>query len=190
MPELGAWICFCVNAGNLNELLCSKVSHCACDTFAQYEKIVLIFKELSNVFVLLNKLRLKGVLKSQRQASYIADYLLSLTDYQILLLHAFNFLLRFLVWEPQSYKGDANHLGDETFDVAVAVAWLLVKTDVFLDELRTKFLIFIALIVEHLFLLWLSFFLNLIYDLCDWWVFYIHNVEACEVVLVSQFDSF
>lgn len=65
---------------------------------------------------------MEGVLKSQGQASYIVDYLLSLTDYQILLLHAFNFLLRFLVREPQSHKGDADNLWDETFDVTVAVA--------------------------------------------------------------------
>ena len=61
------------------------------------------------------------MLKSQRQASYIVDYLLSLTDYQILLLNALHFLRRFLVREPQSYQRDANDLRDETFDVAVAV---------------------------------------------------------------------
>lgn len=100
MPEFCTRICFCVDLGNLNELLGNKVGHCTCDTFAQYEKIVLIFKELSDIFVLLYELRLEGVLESQGQASYIVDYLLSLTDYQILLLHAFNFLLRFLVGEP------------------------------------------------------------------------------------------
>lgn len=97
MSELSTGVCFCVDAGNLNELLSNKVGHCTCDTFAQYEKIVLIFKELSNIHVLLKELWLKGVLEPERQAPYIVDYLLSLTDYQILLLHTFNFLLRFLV---------------------------------------------------------------------------------------------
>lgn len=156
-----------MDAGNLNELLSNKVSHCTCDTFAQYEKIVLIFKELSNFLILLEELRLEGMLESQRQASYIVDYLLSLTDYQILLLHAFNFLLRLLVRKPQGYEGDADHLRDETLDIAVAVARFLVQTDVLLDELRTEFLIFIAFIVKHLHLLGLSFFLNLVYNLCD-----------------------
>lgn len=86
-----------MNAGNLNELLCNIIGHCTCDTLAKYEKIVLIFKELSDIFVLVNELWLEGMLKPQGQASYIVDYLLSLTDYQILLLHVFNFFLRFLV---------------------------------------------------------------------------------------------
>jgi hypothetical protein len=56
MSKFCAGICFSMDISHLNKFLSDKVCHSASYTLTENEKIILVFEELSDIFILVEEL--------------------------------------------------------------------------------------------------------------------------------------
>ena len=191
MPELSTGVRLGVDARNLVELVGDELIDHLASSFGEQENILLVFQEVGDLFVFLDVGGLQSLLGPQAEVSDILDDLFPLIDQVLALADGLEALLLLVVGEPEGDEGQADDLGHEALDVAVAVSGFLVEADVLvlfevvvLVEVRHAvrvdqdyWLVFIGLALD-----------DLVDHLGDGRVLYVHDVEAGEVGLVSHFQ--
>ena len=188
MSKFSTWVCFCMDLRNLIELASSKLRDKASCTFSKDEDVLLLLEELSHFFVDFDELWLQHFLRSQWKESNILNKLLPLVDDTLSFKDALHALLLLSVREPNCHKHHANNLRNKAFDIAVAMTCLLVKSNVFVDNLLVLRAILVCIEEDRWLLLsWRLLASNqLIDDSCDGRILNVDNVEAGKIVLVSK----
>lgn len=187
------WVRLSMNASDLAEFLSDEVGNEMAETLGKQENIILPFQKLGDGLVFCQVGWLKGLLHSQTEIADVLDQLLALVLDERSLLRALNRLVLLLVGEPDGDESQAYDLRDEALDVAVAMARLLVESDVLVDNL---FLAVLITRVEKDVLTGRALFLyhevlvtNLVNKFSDWGVFHINDVEASQILFISHFHS-